>query len=161
MVSRLELGLDRVTKSERKDYWRRFLERLRKEGLLAMERAPYESTWQVIDEWSRHQIRLSARLNAEQHWIHIDLTFSGPNRYKHFDRLSGESGKIPSDIVATISDHAEKWERDHPDHPGECWIYWRRSADPMDTRERDTQHEWLAQALGVFRHVFGNHINGW
>ena len=86
-------GLNRMTKSERKDYWRRFLERLRREGLLLTEREPYESTWQIIDEWSRHQIRLSARLNSEKHWIHIDLTFSGPNRYEHFDRLNRESGK--------------------------------------------------------------------
>ena len=150
-----------MTKSERKDYWRRFLERLRREGLLLTEREPYESTWQIIDEWSRHKIRLSARLNAEEHWIHIDLTFSGPNRLAHFDRLSRESGRIPRDVVATISVRSEKWERDHPDHPGECWIYLRRAADPMNAGERDAQHKWLAQTLEVFRQVFSIHINRW
>jgi hypothetical protein len=150
-----------MTKSERKDYWRRFLELMRKEGLLLTEREPYESTWQVIDDWSLQKVRLSARLNAEKHWIHIDLTFSGPDRHKHFDRLSRESGKIPNGLVATVSDRSEKWERDHPDHPEECWIYLRRSNDPMDVRSRDAQHEWLAQALLIFRQVFGTHLNRW
>lgn len=150
-----------MTKSERKDYWRRFLEKLRNEDLLLTEREPYPSTWQIIDEWSRHKIRLAARFNAEEHWIHIDLTFSGPNRYEHFDRLSRESGKVPIELVAPLSERSEKWERDHPNHPGECWIYLRRSDDPMNTRTRDAQHEWLAQTLEVFRQAFGLHLNRW
>ena len=139
-----------MTKSERKDYWRRFLERLGREGLLLTHREPYESTWQVIDEWSRYKIRLSARLNAEKHWIHIDLTLSGPERFQHFDRLTQESGRIPKDLIATVSDRSEKWERDHPDHPGECWIYLRRADDPMNAAARDAQHDWLTQTLIIF-----------
>jgi Domain of unknown function (DUF4268) len=151
----------KMTKSERRDYWRRFLERLRTESLLLTEREPYDFTWQVIDEWSRHKIRLSARLNAEENWIHIDLTFSGPSRYEHFDRLLQESGRIPGLLRARLSDRPEKYERDAANHPKECWIYLRRPGDPSDSHTRDAQHEWLVQALRTFREVFGTHLERW
>ena len=150
-----------MTASERKDYWRRFLEKLRRQGLLRTPRVPYESTSQVIAEWSRHQVRLSARLNAEDHWIHIDLTLSGPERFEHFDRLSKESGRIPAELLATVSEKSEQWERDDSKHPKECWIYLRRLDDPMNRGARDAQHDWLMQTLVIFRQVFGTHIDRW
>ena len=150
-----------MTKSERRDYWRRFLQHLRSERLLRTEREPYDEYWQIIDDWSRHKIRLSARLNSESNWIHIDLTFSGERRYEHFDRVQQECGTIPRNLLSGISERAEKWERDHPEHPGECWIYLRTSADPMDSHARDEQHQWLAHALVIFRQVFGDHIDDW
>jgi len=150
-----------MTKSERRDYWRKFLERLRHERLLRTERQPYDFTWQVIDEWARHSIRLSARLNADENWIHIDLTFTGPSRYENFDRLVRESGKIPRERLAELSDRPERYERDAADHPKECWIYLRRSGDPSDSHTRDAQHEWLTHALRTFREVFGTHLDRW
>jgi uncharacterized protein DUF4268 len=149
-----------LTPSERKEYWRALLELMN-----VRARQPYSETWQIIDDWPEYSIRSAARLNSDEHWIHVDLTLLGPNREEWFDTLEMERGPIQrelSALIAAVDQGAKlKWEKSAPNHPKECWIYLRIPEDPTHRTRRHIQHEWLARVLVAFRSVFGERINRW
>ena len=155
-----------MTPSERKEYWRKLLEHMNDRGLMLKPRQPYTETWQIIDDWPQYSIRSAARLNADKHWIHVDITLLGPNREEYFDRLKTEGGKIQDELRLAIppNEHSGvklRWEKEAPNHPKECWIYLPVPEDPSDRRRRDSQHEWLANVLIAFREAFGARIKRW
>ena len=153
-----------MTPAEQREYWRALLDYMKGKSLLLKDREPYKEPWQVIDDWLGYSVRSAARLNAKEHWIHVDLTLDGPKRVERFSNLEKDRWKIQSEVLAAMfegSDSKYRWRWEERDNPkdGESWIILPRPADPTAKREWQPQHEWLARALVAFRLVFGSRLS--
>lgn len=134
----------------RLEYWAAFLDELRRQNLMSVERKP-RATASIGFPVGHSKFRLWTEIFAKDKDVGLGMTFKPPHALKHLETFRQRSAELEEELGFSL-----EWDPRPDAKFSYVAVYF--GCDPDDRTKWTEQHEWLGKRLARMQQVFSRHI---